>query len=78
MKTCFHNPVLAIWQMKDYKERNNFILRTTFLEMVHSHAKMRLKSAPQKLNLAMTEAIPESYTLGCSYKFPYMFPHSCA
>ena len=30
VKTYFHVPVLTIWQMKDYKERNNFILRTTF------------------------------------------------
>ena len=27
LKTYFHSP---IWQVKDYKERNNFILRTTF------------------------------------------------
>ena len=30
VKTYFHTPILAIWQIKDYKERNNFILRTTF------------------------------------------------
>ena len=30
MKTYFHIPILAVWLMKDYKERNNFILRTTF------------------------------------------------
>ena len=28
--TYFHTPILAIWQIKDYKERNNFILRNTF------------------------------------------------
>ena len=32
MKIYFHTPILAIWQMKDYKERNIFILRTTFWE----------------------------------------------
>ena len=26
----FSHPILAIWQMKECKERNNFILRTTF------------------------------------------------
>ena len=26
----FRTPILAKWQMKDYKERNNFILRITF------------------------------------------------
>ena len=26
----FHTPLFIIWQVKDYMERNNFILRTTF------------------------------------------------
>ena len=30
VKTYFHTPILAIWQMKNYKDRKNFILRTTF------------------------------------------------
>ena len=30
IKTYFHSPTFTIWQVKDYKERNNFILRTTF------------------------------------------------
>ena len=30
VKTYFHIPILALWQVKDYEERNNFILRTTF------------------------------------------------
>ena len=30
MKTYFHIPIFTMWQVKDYKERNNFILRTTF------------------------------------------------
>ena len=29
VKTYFHTPILAVCQMKDYKERNNFILRAT-------------------------------------------------
>ena len=29
-KTCFYTPILAIWVMKDCKEKNNSILRTTF------------------------------------------------
>ena len=50
--------------MKDYKERNNFILRTTFLsEMPCSHAKMCLKSAPQKLNFLTAKAISKNYAL---------------
>ena len=30
VKTYFHTPMSAIWLMKDYKEMNNFILRTNF------------------------------------------------
>ena len=29
-KTYFHTPILAMWLMKDYKEKNNFIRKTTF------------------------------------------------
>ena len=30
VKTYFYTPILTIWQVKDYEERNNFILRTNF------------------------------------------------
>ena len=30
VKIYFHNHIFFIWQVKDYKERNNFILSTTF------------------------------------------------
>ena len=46
------------------------------LEMPRSHAKMRLKSAPQKLNLLMVKAISKRCTLDCSCKCPCTFPHS--
>ena len=43
--------------MKDYKGRNNFILRTNWkLEMSRSHAKIHLKSAPQKLKFVMAKS----------------------
>ena len=54
---------------KDYKERNNFILRTTFSYSSFS-CKMRLKSAARKLNFVMSKAISKSYTsytLDCCY-----------
>ena len=46
--------------MKDYKERNNFILKNYLLERPRSHAKMHLKSALQKLNFVMAKAISKS------------------
>ena len=30
VKTYFYIPIFTIWQVNDYKERNNFILSTTF------------------------------------------------
>ena len=36
------------------------------LKMPCFHAKMRLKSAPQKLNFLMAKDISKSYTLDCS------------
>ena len=58
--------ILAIWQMKDYKEKEQFHSKNCLLEMSRSHAKMRLKSAPQKLNIVMAKGISKSYTLDCS------------
>ena len=47
-------------------------------EKPRSHAKMRLKSAPQKLNFVIAKPISKSYTLDCSWKHPCWFPHSYA
>ena len=39
--------------MTDYKETNNFILKTTFCKCLVPIPKMRLRSTPQKLNFVM-------------------------
>ena len=46
--------------------------------MPHSQAKMRLKTAPQKLNFAMVKAISKAYTVHCSWKSPCIVTHSNA
>ena len=48
------------------------------LEMPCSHVKMRLKSAPQKLNFLMANAISKTYALDCSCKCPCTFLYSYA
>ena len=48
-----------------------FHSKNYLLEMPRLHAKMRLKSAPQKLNFLMEKATSKSCTLDCSYKCPY-------
>ena len=62
---------MANERMKDYKERNNFILRSAkdyLLEMPPSHAKMRLESAPQKLNFVMIKVGKKSLSSLNYYK----------
>ena len=46
--------------------KEQFYFKNCFSEMPPSHAKMRLKSAPQKLNLVIAKATSKSYTLDCS------------
>ena len=53
-----------------------FHFKNYVLEMHRSHAKMRLKGAPQKLNFAIAKAISKSYKLDCNCKSPCTFPHS--
>ena len=60
------------------QEEEQFHLRNYLLEMPHFHAKMRLKSAPQKLNFLMAKATSKSCTLYRSSKCPCMFLHSYA
>ena len=34
VKTHFHTSILVVWQMRDYRERKNVILRTTFCKCI--------------------------------------------
>ena len=58
--------------------KEQFDTKNYLLEMPCIHAKMRLKSAPQKLNFLMAKAISKSCTLDCCCKCPCTFPHSYA
>ena len=71
----FDTPVLAMYQIKDYDERNNFILRTICKCLV-SMTKCVWKLHRKKLTFVMAKAISKSYTLDCSSKCPCTFPHS--
>ena len=63
---------------KEQKGKEQFHSKNYLLEMPCFCAKMRLKSAPHKLNFVMADAISRSYTLDCSYKCHCTFPHSYA
>ena len=56
--------------------KEQFYAKNNLLEIPRSHAKMHLKSAPQKLNFVTAKAILNSYALGCSCKCLCTFPHS--
>ena len=60
------------------QDDEQFHSKNYILEMPRLHAKMRLKTAPQKPNFVMTKSISKSYTLVCSCKCPCTFPHSYA
>ena len=75
VKTYLSNPILAIWQMKDYGETIPF-QETIFGNDSRFHAKIRLKIAPQKQNFAMAKILSKHYALDCSCIYPWTFLHS--
>ena len=54
----------------------SFHSKNYLLEIPRFHAKMRLKSASQKLNFLMGKAVSKRCILDCSCKCPCTFPHS--
>ena len=63
---------------KRLQGKEQFHTKNYLLKMPRFHAKMRLKSPPQKLNFLMEKAASKSCTLDCSYRCPCTFPHSYA
>ena len=60
------------------QEEDEFHSKKQLLETPRSHAKMRLKSAPQKLNFLMAKLVSKSYTLDHSLKCSCTFLHNDA
>ena len=58
--------------------KEQFHTKNYLLGMPHSHAQMRLKSAPQKQNFLMVKAVSKRFTLDYGSKSPCTFPHSYA
>ena len=59
-ENIFSHPYISYIANGKWKEQ--FDYKNYFLEMPRFHAKMRLKSAPQKLNLVMAKDIKKLYT----------------
>ena len=60
------------------QEEKQFNSKNYLLEIPISHAKMCLKSAPQKLNFVMAKVTSKRYALDGSYKCLCTLPHSYA
>ena len=73
-KIIFSHPYIYYMASERLQGKEQFHSKNNLLVMPHSHAKMRLKSAPQKL----AKAVSKSYTLDYSSKSSRMFPHSYA
>ena len=64
VKTYFHTLIFTIWQVKDYKEGNNFILSTTYWN-VSFPCQNAFKKCTTKVKFLMEKATSESCTLDC-------------
>ena len=65
-KNKFSHPYIHYIASERLQGEEQFHFKTYLLEMPRSHAKVCLKSAPQKLNLLIAKDISKSYTLDCS------------
>ena len=72
-ENIFSNPYISYIANKRLPGEAQFPSNNYLLKMPCSHAKMCLKSSPQKLNVTMAKAIWKSYELDCSCKCPCMF-----
>ena len=77
VKTYFHTLIFTIWQVSNYKERNNFILGTTYWKCLVP-CQNAFKKSTTKTKLFNGKAISKSCKLDCSCKCPRTFVHSYA
>ena len=65
-KNIFSHPYIYYMASERSQGDEQLHSKNYLLKMPCSHAKMRLKSAPQKLNFLMAKDISKCYTLDCS------------
>ena len=75
-KNIFPHPYIYYMANERLQGEEQFHTKNYLLEMSRFHAKIRLKSASQKLNFLMAKAVSKSCTLDCSCKCPCTFSHS--
>ena len=72
-KNIFSHPYIYYMASERLQGEEKFHSKNYLLEIARFDAKMRLKSAPQKLTFLMVKAISKSCTLDCSCKCPCSF-----
>ena len=77
-KNIFSYPYIYYMASERLQREEQFHTKNYLLKISRFHAKMRLRSAPQKLNFLMAKAISKGFTLDCSCKCPCTFLHSYA
>ena len=77
-QNLFSHPYIYYMTSERLQGEEQFHTKNYLLEMSHFHAKMHLKSAPQKLNFLMAKATSKICTLDCRCKCPCTFPHNYA
>ena len=77
-ENIFSHPGISYMANEKLPEEGQFHSKKYLLEMPCSHVKLRLKSAPQKMNFLMAKAILKIAILDCSYKYPCTVPHGYA
>ena len=75
-ENIFSHPYISYMASERLQGKEQFHSKNYLLEMPHSHAKMHLNSAPQKLNFVMVRAILKTFILDCRYKCLSTFLHS--
>ena len=69
-KNILSHPYIFYMSSERLQGEEQFHTKNCLLEMSLFHSKMRLKSAPKKLNFLTAKAISKSCTLDCSCKCP--------
>ena len=65
-KNIFSHPYIYYMASERLQGEEQFDSKNYLLKMPRFHAKIRLKSAPQKLNFLMAKDISKGYKLDCS------------
>ena len=68
-ENSFPQPYMSYMANERLQGEGQFHSKSYLLKMLRCHAKMRLKSALQKLNFVIAKAISECYTLDCACFF---------